>query len=183
MIACVVIFTAFGAGQARAGLLGASIEGQYYFPDLSSPYGGPLGPLVVDPTAGFQFASAGGVTFTFSDTKMTTVFAGGDAEGAAFNGALFTVLSGGSPITGVAIDPATTVLNFDLSRVSFTDATISENVQGLSFGDRTITLDLEFGSSAVPEPSTLILGAIAGFVGFGALARKRLRHPFSRAKH
>ncbi len=167
---------AFGAGQAYAGgLLGASIDGQYYFPNLSSPDGGPLGPLVVNPTAVFEFAVAGNITFTISDTKMTTAFTDGGAEGAAFNGAVFTVESGGSPITGVAIDPATTVLNFDLSRVSFTGTTLSENVQGLDFGQNTITLDLQFGSTSVPEPSTIISAATAVVVGLGAFARKRLR--------
>ena len=184
MIAIGIGLMAFGAGQAYAGgLLGASIQGQYYFPNLSSPDGGPLGPLVVNPTAGFQFGVAGGITFTISDTTMTTAYAGGGAEGAAFNGAVFTVESGGSPITGVAIDPATTVLNFDLSRVAFTGTTFSENVQGLDFGARTITLDFEFGSSAVPEPSTLIPAGIACLVGLGAYARKRLRHRVDRAKN
>ena len=172
LIACGIGLMAFGAGQAHAGLLNATIDGQYYYPNLSSPLGGPLGPLTVNPTAVFGFGNAGGITFTIGDTTMTTAFAGGGTNGAAFNGAVFTVLSGGSPITGVAIDPATTVLNFDLSRVSFTSTTISENVGGLSFGDRTVTLDLQFGSSAVPEPSTLISATIAVVVGLGTLARK-----------
>ena len=179
MIAIGIGLMALGAGQAYAGLLGASIEGQYYYPNLSSPDGAPLGPVVVNPTASFDFSIAGDITFTFSDTTMKTVFAAGSASGATFNGAVFTVESGGSPITGVTIDPATTVLNFDLSRVSFTGTTISENVEGLTFGDRTITLDLQFGSSAVPEPSTLITAAVAVVVGLGALAKEA--SPLSRS--
>jgi hypothetical protein len=163
------------SGQARAGgLLGATIHGVYYFPNTSTVFQD-LGNKVVSPTAVFDFTDAGGITFIVSDSQIVTSGFNGGADSASFNGPLFTVVSGGAPIVGVTIDSATNVPGFDLSRVTFTSTSVSENVQGLIFpGNPNITLDLLFAST-VPEPSTFILGSIAGVIGLMAL-RFSARH-------
>jgi hypothetical protein len=163
-------------GEVRAsGLLGATILGEYYYPNTST-VDQDLGDKVVNPTAVFDFSSAGGITFTISSNQIVTSGYVGGAASASYNGPVFTVVSGGAPITGVTIDPSTNVPGFNSSRVSFTSTSVSENVEGLTFpSDPNITLDLTFGSS-VPEPSTLILGSIAVLVGLAVMrlnARRR----------
>ena len=159
----------FAGGQARAGgLLDATILGEYYYPNTST-VDQDLGDKVVNPTATFVFSSAGDITFTISSDQIVTSGYVGGASSASFNGPMFTVVSGGAPITGVTIDPSTNVVGFNSSRVSFTSTSVSENVEGLSFpSSPNITLDLTFGSS-VPEPSTLILGSIAVLAGLAAM--------------
>ena len=174
MIACGLGLLAIGAGQATAGLLNATVQGQYYYPNLTTALGSTV-TEVVNPDAVFSFPGAGTVSFDLSDTKLQVSF-NGVASATTFNGAVFTVESGGAPITGVSIDANSTVANFDLSRVAFTSTTISENIQGLDFRLGAITLlDISFGStSAVPEPSSFALLGLGGIgLAIGAYRRRK----------
>jgi hypothetical protein len=166
-----------GGTQARADLTNATIHGQYFFPD-SSTVDQDLGNKVVNPTAVFDFTAAGGITFTISGTRIVTSGFTGTAFGAAFNGPLFTVVSGGSQIIGVTVDEITNVPGFNSSRVQFTSNSVSENVQGLTFpANPNITLDLQFATTAVPEPSTLTIGATGALLALGAHRWRRRRLP------
>lgn len=60
------------------------------------------------------------------------------------------------PPTGVSLDPATTTVGFDNSRVSFTSDHILVNWNGLSYVDGTV-VKIDFAFVSVPEPASLAL--------------------------
>ncbi|MEO1005698.1 MAG: hypothetical protein AAFW67_07565, partial [Cyanobacteria bacterium J06638_38] len=73
---------------------------------------------------------------------------------ADFNGYVFTDLSGAIPaINNVNIDSLSTTLNVDAEDISFTEDTISINLEGISYtpGDQ-LELDVVFESIEEPEP-------------------------------
>jgi len=82
------------------------------------------------------------VPVDINTTNTTLEFAFGKTSGysqfasAPFNGYVFTTSAGTPAITGISIDPSTT-LGLDNSRVSSTSNQIRVNVQGLAFTTRT----------------------------------------------
>jgi hypothetical protein len=175
------------AGTSRGDLIGSTVQWQYYA--FGSAY---------SPNGGGTFVDTGGIGGSFTDslpagssyfdiaangTSITFDYTFGDQSGrwsssplslapTIYNGIAVDVLSG-STITSVTIDPATNMVGFDASRFSFTGTEIQVDWQNLPFvaGQTIVKLDVN-----VPEPSSLVLGAL-GFVGVAAWGwrqRKRL---------
>jgi hypothetical protein len=161
------------AGQARADLLlGDSVQAEYYFPTSLSTYEND-GTKIINPTASF-FSSPGSITSIVSDHQIVISFPGDVSyTPGSFNGLTFTDVSRDPGITGVTLQ-SSTPSQFDISRVTFTSRSVSFNWQNLQFqSGSTITLDLQSGVAAVPEPSTLISCGMAGLLGVGYGWRRR----------
>jgi hypothetical protein len=173
------------AEQVRAGLIGDDVNGQWFYPNLSTPIQN-MGTTLVNPTAVFELLVGGSVTHqvftTVTDQNISisvTNDAGDHFGSATFNGPSLDFLSPASQITGISIDPATNVAGFNLSQVSLvSDGSggqfVDINVQGLTIPTNNWLVSLDVKS--VPEPSTLVLGAL-GLLGLGFVARnKKFRH-------
>lgn len=182
-----VIPLAILSSPASAGLLGQHVTVDARWSDIDT----------VDEILGSGTVSAGGYTatlanlgITVSDTQITiqplsdpglafypsTGFSGvGITQTGAFP----------SMITGFSVNPLTHVYDsaynytFDPARVSFDAAHLFINLQDLHiltnadpWPDDRIVLDLQFASTAVPEPATWAM-MILGFGAIGLTLRRR----------
>ncbi len=162
------------AGGANAALLsGETLNYQYFFPDLSSPYSNAQnGDFVVGPGVEITNVVDGAGTLDASDTQITVLFAGDISFSAGtFNGfrltdALGTIAS----FASVTINPLTTLgSGFGASNVSFDADHIWVNWASLGFAaGQQLVLDV----SAVPEPETYAL-MLAGLGCLAFVARRR----------
>ena len=148
---------------AAALLTGETVNYQYYFPSLGSPYGSAdNGNKLVG--AGVEVSNLvdGQGTLDISDTTLLVAFTGQSTFGdASFNGFVITdVLGSIDAFTSVTIAGINNFAGFDASRISFTDDTISVNFQGLDFfSDTFVSIEIN-GRVPVPEPVSLaLLGA------------------------
>jgi hypothetical protein len=164
------------AGQARAGggLLGDSIDAQYFVPTISTLVED-FGTQTLDPTASW-LVFYNNLSLTVTNSTILIAAPPGGAIGfggpAEFAGVGFTDVTSDPHITGVTIDPSSTVPGIDASRISFTSNQVFANFEGRGFGSgQQLLLDLRFGS--VPEPSSLTLAGIAGLAGVGMLMWRR----------
>ena len=158
------------AGPAWAGgLLYDSVDAQYLVPTIST-VNEDLGVQTIDPTASWVFIDT--VFLTATNSTIQLYVPPDHAIGFSslpFAGFGFTDLTNNPGITGVTIDPSSTVPGFDLSRVTFTSDQVFLNFSTLGIGSgQQVLLDLNFASNTVPEPSSLTLTGIAVLVGFFA---------------
>jgi hypothetical protein len=136
---------------ARADLIGSHVTGTLYYPNLSTVFAGPVGPVVVGP--GIEFPSLafdGTVDVTGSQIIWTATLSVIYGAG-AFNG--FDLLFSGAPmITNVTVNGSTTLPPVSFS---FTGNDVKFNLAGLTAtaGQKTF-LDIQTSASAVPEPAT-----------------------------
>lgn len=158
------ILLVLSALPAHAGLIGQSVTVDYIYPNQSTVLD-VLGTGSVT-AGGFTVNSFGQHNVTVTDAQIMLQNVAGTSINfvtAAFNG-YELIEAGGSPvtITGVAVDSATNVSGFDASRVSFDATHVFLNMHDLTTQNlQEVVLDLQFGSSSVPEPIS------AGMVGFG----------------
>lgn len=160
------------ASSANAGIFDAqSLQFQYYFPDLSSPYSSSSnGTFAVG--AGVEIANiaddranldlqSNGFTANFTDTSIW--------NGSAFNGFRITDINGTiDPFTSFTLGTNTAlngspVLTFDANNLYV-------NWQGLGFVPGEVQFNVNV--AAVPEPETYAM-MLAGLGLMGFVARRR----------
>jgi hypothetical protein len=166
-----------GERQAKAGLIGATVDTKLYFPDLDTlqqDYGKQL----VNPTA--FFSTLDGETTTITNTQIiyTSPPNFGTYVTDNFNGYVYDFLDSGNLITHVTVDPSSTLSGFDPLKVTLTSdgaggQLVELNLgQGLSFSPgASVVLDVV----STPEPSSLTLLGIGGVCALCYGGRRRRR--------
>lgn len=133
-------------------LIGSNVTATLYYPDLSTVYTGPQGPVVVG--AGIEFPSiAFDGTLDITGTQIIWTATSSQLYGSgAFNG-FDMVFTGAPTITNVTVDASTTLSPVS---ISFTGNDVKLNLAGLNatVGQKTI-LNIQTAASTVPEPSFL----------------------------
>jgi hypothetical protein len=165
VLALVMVAGALAVSPLRAGLLGATLNWQYY------AYGGPYG-------TGGTWVDNGGIGGTFKDSGATyfNIIADNDTitfdysvatksgtwstsslslPPTIYNGIAINLVSGPA-FTSVSIDAATNMPGFDAADLSFTGSQIQVNWENLPFGPSTI-VKLDVGTSGTPEPGAWVL--------------------------
>ena len=156
---------------------GSTLNYQYYYDN--SPYAdADNGSFVVGPGVEVTDVADTRGTLDISGTNILVDYTDNSVWGGlAFNGWILSDQTDSlAAILGVTIDPSTNLAGFSLSNISFTDNSITVDWRGLSFTDATVvSLNVNFGSQAVPEPSTWAMMLL----GFGAagLVLRRGRKP------
>jgi hypothetical protein len=165
-----IVSTALPFGAAQAGLIGQTVTGNYYFPDLGT-IALPGGAQLVSPTATYVFGTGvPNVTAIVSDTDIRLNFdASGSFNPATFSGPVFTF---GTPdIINVILSGLSNVPGFTAADISFSNNTIALNLQNVAIPDGSDFIDIVITTSAaaVPEPSTLALfgAGLLAVMGFG----------------
>jgi hypothetical protein len=177
-----VAATAVGLGvshpqTAHATLLdGTTITSHFDALPGEPGYAGPtstVAPGTVSPYPGIT--SSGTFSVTYADTSIQLLSAGGTtifASSFTFNGIVFNDTA--VNFTNVTIGPASTLTGFTAADLTFTANEITANFNGLTFGTNAqLVLDL-VGTTAVPEPSSLILLCV-GIAGFAVLRGRAAR--------
>ncbi len=170
-IAAAAILAA-STGAMASGMTGDTMNFQYYFPNLQSPYSNATnGSFVVG--SGVEVSGLADYTGTLDvqADKIVIDFTGSSYwSPATFNGFLLSSSTAGT-FGAVTIDPSTTDSSFTQSMISTTGNTLSVNWQGMSFGSgQEIVLDV---TSAVPEASNTALMLAGLFVVAGVARRRR----------
>ncbi|MFT3685978.1 MAG: hypothetical protein QM783_13835 [Phycisphaerales bacterium] len=154
--------TAFGQG-----MMGATLNYAYYFPDSSTVYEGAANYTVTSSVEVAGVLGTGTVDLTDSQCIIHFQYDGGFFTPSDFNGIIWSDLTNNLPaITGVTVDPATNWVGFDASRVSWTADSFSVNLQGLNTNSQwTIVLNV-----ATPTPGA---AAVLGLGGLASVRRRR----------
>jgi hypothetical protein len=145
------VATAVGATPL---LDGETVRGQWLFPNISTAF------LTVDVVVGAGLeipGSNGGFDVNLSDTQIhfANLTASQGYSSGTFNGWLFFDLNSVIDAFGsVTINPASNMVGFNASRISFDADHIWVDFVGLT-GDSSTVVVLDIGP--VPEPSTLFL--------------------------
>jgi hypothetical protein len=165
------------APPAAASLIGAHFDAVYYHPDTATPYASAsFTPISFVIGAGQETDGlVEEVTHLLVDFGADTLMVDFDTtlvfptwNDTAFNGVIFTA-DLPHDIATATVDPSTTMVGFDDTRVSITTDQILLDWAGLPYVDgEVVKLNFTF----VPEPGT---GVLVG-CGLLALARARRRH-------
>jgi len=164
------------AGMSNAALLdGKTLNLQYFSgPDKNTPADTYFnGNFVVGPAVEFLPDQNSESSEDFSDTQITLVFSakGSDQSGAAVVvDRIYDVFGQVAPFTSFTVNPSTTVVGFDQSRLSFDENNLFIDYTGLSYttGQKLV---FDITAAPVPEPETYAL-MLAGLAAVGAVARR-----------
>ena len=185
-LAAAALITLVTATVAHAGFVGRTLSAEYFYPDLSTPYGPATvtpSPFVVGPGPETSINVEGVTTIVVDVTDTTlrfdfaTILAAPTWNSTPFNGVVFNLVTG-APLSllSASIDPSSTLGGLDASRVAFNDSQVTVNWSGLPYSNGTFLL-INVASAAavgaVPEPGTLALLAIA-LAALGTLRRQKL---------
>ena len=173
----------FASPVSAATFVGDTFEGSYRHPNLqrTTIQGGAQ---VVSPTAQFTFPTGRiNPTARISASNVLITFEGdGRYNPAEFNGISLQNLSR-SDIAGFVLDPSSTVVGFDQSRLSFTSDSLLFNFEGLRIQSTDqVSANVSFISSAVPEPASwgmMLLGLGVIGASFRRREKAKLRVSFA----
>lgn len=173
----IVMWFGLGTGAANAGLFdGKTVNYQYYFPDLTTPYSAAAnGNYLVSASVEISNVVDGYGTLDFSGDSFIISFAYGSSYSSApFNGfAISDAISTMDPFVSFNLVSNTGVLGTPV--LSFDADHLYVSWQGLNFGggDLVFIVNSDTTISPVPEPEThsmLIVGL--GLVGYTLRRRK-----------
>ena len=184
----VALWFGFSASIANAGIFdGQTVNYQYYFPDLSTPYAAAAnGDYLVDSAVEVADVVDGHGTIDFGSDGFVISFTDSSSfSSAAFNGFVISDVSSTlSPFSSFSLVSNTGVmgtptLSFDSDHLyvnweglSFTSGTLVFSVNSIADKDNVVTDTI----SAVPEPETYAMLLVGlGLVGYAA-RRKRIVH-------
>ena len=183
-IAVTLAFAVFSPTIARADLIGSDVTAVLLFPNETTFFSGPIGPVPVTSGVPPEFPAGtlafdGSLAVSGSQIIWTATLPETYAT-AAFNG--FNLMFTGAPtITNVTLDPASTILpvpftGFPISSSSgfyFNGSNVLFNLAGDSaLAGQQLILDVQTGFSAVPEPASGVLLGSALLAGVAFLRRK-----------
>ena len=166
-----------GVRQAKADLIGVTVDTKFYEPDLKTLQQD-FGSQVVNPTAFFSLFSTESTTITDTQIIYTSPTHSGTYVTASFNGYVYDFLNSGNLITKVTVDPSSTLSGFDPKRVTLTSDGAGGQLVGLDLGQGLnfspgATVVLDVNPAAVPEPSILTLLGIGAACSLGYAWRRR----------
>ncbi|WP_394808702.1 FxDxF family PEP-CTERM protein [Nitrosomonas sp.] len=184
----VALWFGFSASIANAGIFdGQTVNYQYYFPDLSTPYAAAAnGDYLVDSAVEVADVVDGHGTIDFGGDGFVISFTDSSSfSSAAFNGFVISDVSSTlSPFSSFSLVSNTGVmgtptLSFDSDHLyvnweglSFTSGNLVFSVNSIADKDNVVTDTI----SAVPEPETYAMLLVGlGLVGYAA-RRKRIVH-------
>jgi len=169
-----VVLFVFAGRTFASDLNGNSVTVNYLYPNMSTVYQ-TLGTGTVT-GAGFTTNSFGQHQFTVFPSEITlTNVLGSDVNFliGSFNGYQMIDNTGSPAITGVTV-AFNDVAGFTASDVSFDATDVWINMQGLTTTPGLdLQLDLQFASTSVPEPGSLLLFGTA-LLGMAPLVLKRI---------
>jgi hypothetical protein len=174
VISCGLLIGAATAGAST--LIGSTVTGTLYVPNLSTILGGPTTATVGASTPTFPNGSiVGNTAFQINITSDQIVyepFANVTYGIEVFNGFVFD-FTDAPTILGVTLDSAST---FVPTALSFTADSVSLNLSGNNVNTNSLAiLDVQLQASATPEPATwTLLVSSFGLVGIAWMGRKYL---------
>jgi len=173
-----IVFVFFSVGPTHAGLIGDTIDWQYYFNGstynlLGSPGSFTAGSTTDDFDTYFTI-SANDTQIIFDyfydgSTSWSLGSPSATANGMSISNGL-ELFNFDMSISSVSINGATNMSGFTLSNIDFTAGAIAIDWAGLSFDSRTLVV-LDINTRDIPEPTTLAV-FLLGVIG---LASRRLK--------
>jgi hypothetical protein len=162
--AAAALSLAIAAPAQAASFLGDTVNGSYYYPNVST-LSANAGDQIVSPSATFDFSTVPGIAATVTGDQISISYTPPEGDTvsyfttADFNGIVFTDLSA-SDISGAIVDGSSTLT----PSVSFTPDSVDINFSNLAMtASSSVVVDVSFG--AVPEPATWAMFLL----GFGAI--------------
>ena len=171
---------------ALAGILGDTVQIEYLYPNMTTPYGISTTGVVTDSGVRLNLFDNQEILVLPNAIEMVGIrSAGSSFESADFNGISVTDLTDPSAITFAFVGPASDVAGFNRSDISLIDGVLFINYEGLSTPFESLArvdIDATRGSpnasvltesSSVPEPSTAPLVVIGLGLWMSALMLRR----------